>query len=140
MKKKININSDSKFPENFIGISSHFKDIQVVWAVNKISGFNFSKTENLAQGTEKSNSSQQFSVFQYNDNQNVKHFIIANKNQKTILFPEIKTIDYILISQCPTESLKNLIPSLLKSKIITGAFLLASDKIMEKKLSDLLEE
>ncbi|NOZ36367.1 MAG: IPExxxVDY family protein [Chlorobi bacterium] len=140
MKKKIKLNSVFDFPKNFIGISSHFKDIQVVWTINNLIDFDFIKVEDFTLLNKKEKTIQSFSVFYFVDNKGLKHFLVSNKNQNTLLFPKIKNIDFILISQTPVEYLKKINSLLLHSKMITGAFLLPSDTIIAKTLSELFEE
>ena len=140
MKKKIKLNSVSDFPKNFIGISSHFKAIRVVWTINNLIDFDFIKVEDFTLLNKKEKTIQSFPVFYFFDNQGLKHFLVSNKNQNTLLFPKIKNIDFILISQTSVESLKKINSLLLHSKMITGAFLLPSDTIIAKTLSELFEE
>ncbi len=138
MKKKLNLNIKSEFPDKFIGISSHFKDIQIAWTINNIMNFNFVKTTDFIKKHKKSDISYNFSLFQYSDEQ-IRHYLIANKNKDTILFPQYKTIDYIYISNLPTEKLNLFVNKISKSKMIIGSFIMPANTI-SKTLEELFEE
>ncbi len=140
MKKKIKFTSVSDFPKNFIGISSHFKDVQIVWSVNNLIDFDFIKTEDFTLLHKKEKTIQHFSVFYFVDNQGLKHFLVSNKNKNTVLFPKIKNIDFLFISQYPVEYLKKILPLLASSKMINGAFILGSEIVISKTLSELFDE
>lgn len=140
MKKKIKISSVSEFPKKFIGISSHFKDIQVVWSLNNLTGFNFSKSDDFIKIILNPKKQLKFSLFEYTDEQNNKHFLIANKNKDAILFPKFNTIDYIYITNSAIENLSIFNSKLYKSKMIIGHFILHTDKIISSALNQLFEE
>ena len=138
MKKKLKLNITQNIPKNFIGIASHFKDIQVVWSINKLTGLNFTKTDDIRIGIKKNVF--QFSMFQYFDEQNIKHFFISNKNNEAILFQKFKTIDFLYVTNSPTEQLKSFVNKVSASTMITGSFILPADKIISKVFTELFEE
>ena len=139
MKKRIKLETTSEFPKNFIGISSHFKDIQVVWSFNNLLGLKFTKTEDFLKKIKKSETTFHFSSFLYTDNQNFKHYLIANKNNETILFPKYKTIDFIYISDISDKQLKTVIQTISVSDKIIGNFLLPTENLI-KIFKSLFEE
>jgi len=138
LKKKLTLNITQNIPTNFVGIASHFKDIQIVWSVNKITGLNFTKTDDLQIKIEQTVF--RFSMFQYLDEQNISHFLISNKNKETILFQKFKTIDFLYVTNSPIEQLKIFVNKISASKMITGSFILSADKIILKKFTELFEE
>ena len=140
MKKKIKFSSISDFPKNFIGISSHFKDIQVVWSLNNLTELNFSKAEDFQKKIKGSETVFHFSMFRYIDDQNIKHYLITNKNNDAILFPKYKTIDYIFISNVSVEKLNTIINNISKSKMIIGNFILPVNNLISKTFKELFED
>ncbi|MCF6184429.1 MAG: IPExxxVDY family protein [Bacteroidales bacterium] len=140
MKKKIKLTSVSDFPKSFIGISSHFKDFQVVWSVNNLTGYNFAKTEDFIKKIKNTEIVFHFSLFKFLDESNYIHFIIANKNKDAALFPKYKTIDFIYITNSPDEEKHSFIKIISKSKMINGSFNLPTDKLIIKTFRELFEE
>jgi len=140
LKKKIKVSSISDFPKNFIGISSHFKEIQVAWSINNLTKLNFSKTEDFHKEIKGTDAVFHFSMFRYIDDQNFKHYLITNKNNDAILFPRYKTIDYIFISNVTDEKLKTIINTISKSKMIIGSFILPVNNLISKTFKDLFED
>ena len=138
MKKKLTLNITQDIPTDFVGIASHFKDIQIVWSVNKLTGLNFTKTDDLQIKIKQT--AFRFSMFQYLDEQNIKHFLISNKNKEAILFQKFKTIDFLYVTNSPIEQLKTFVNKISASKMITGSFILPADKIILRKFNKLFEE
>lgn len=140
MKKKIKLSSESDFPKNFIGISSHFKDIQIVWSINNLAGLNFTKTDDFLKEIKNSKDIFHFSMFRFVDENNFKHILITNKTKEAILFPKYKTIDYFYISNLSFEKLNLLVKNISQSKMVSGSFILPSDKLISKTFEELFEE
>jgi len=140
LKKKIKLNSESDFPKNFIGISSHYKDIQIVWSLNNIARLNFTKTNDFSKEIKNSKDTFHFSMFLFIDENNIKHFFIANKAEEAVLFPKYKTIDYFYISNLPFEKLNLLVKDISKSKMVSGSFILPTDKLISNTFKEIFEE
>lgn len=140
MKKKLKLNSESDFPKNFIGISSHYKDIQIVWSLNNIARLNFTKTNDFSKEIKNSKDTFHFSMFLFIDENNIKHFFIANKTKEAVLFPKYKTIDYFYISNLPFEKLNLLVKDISKSKMVSGSFILPTDKLISNTFKEIFEE
>ncbi len=138
MKKKLKLNITQNIPEKFVGIASHFKDIQVVWSINKLTGLNFTKTDDIRIDIKERVF--QFSMFRYFDEENNKHFFIANKNNETVLFQKFKTIDFLYVTNASPEQLRIFVNKISASKMISGSFILPADKTISKTFTKLFEE
>jgi len=115
-----------------IGISSHENDYRLVWAINKALKFNFIRSENLSVHLLKYDHIAEFSRYVYNDEERfIKFFLISNRCPDNILFPEIKNIDFIIHvnGELFDNSLVDLLKSLRKVSVISGAYLLDPSKM-----------
>jgi len=134
VKKRIKLTDKPDIPGKLIGIASHYKEYALVWAVNRITGFNFSKIEDL---NFKGNI---FSVFKYTDKKDDTHLLLANKSSNAILIPKYKTIDFFYISRKNESELKTIVSEFLKSDKINGSFILENDKLLINILTELFSE
>jgi len=142
LKKKITSEITQDFPKNFIGISSHFKDIQIAWSLGDGANLHFVKTDDFISKGKTPEKTFNFSMFQYFDEQNINHYLIANKTRKkdAILFPKYKAVDFIYISNLPLEQLSSLTNKISKSKMIIGSFMLPLNSQNSKMFKKMFEE
>ena len=91
--KKFSIDDDFEF--SLIGISSHSKDYRLCWSINKETGTQFEKKDDLKLELQKSREMSLFSFYEYTDEENFNtQCIIANSGTSGMLLPEYKTLDY----------------------------------------------
>lgn len=85
--------------ENYclLGISSDEPDYKLCWLINDHLRMSFLKTDNLHVFHKKLNKDQEFSLFQYDDeNAMLVYRIIANRSDTGNFLNELKNIDYLL--------------------------------------------
>ncbi len=139
MKKRVKLSSEPYFPKKIIGISSHFKDIQVAWALNNTLSLNLRKSKNFRKQIQP-DIFQEFSVFRYVDASDFSYFLISNKNTGYFLTPKHKNFDFFLISNVPEKDLINVGKEILKSKMILGSFIISADSFILKAFNCFFEE
>lgn len=90
------LDDDLEFSYSLIGISSHYKDYRLCWAINKTLEFNFERQEeNLHSNSEKNRLGYSFFQYQCPETQ-VLFELISNRSENGYLLPEIKQADFIL--------------------------------------------
>ena len=85
--------------ENYclLGISSDEPDYKLCWLINEKLRVSFLKTDNLHVFHKKLNESQEFSLFQYDDeNSMLVYRIIGNRSDEGNFISELKNIDFLL--------------------------------------------
>lgn len=85
--------------ENYclLGISSDVPDYKLCWLINDKFRMSFLKTDNLNVYHKKLNEDQEFSLFQYDDeNAMLVYRIIGNRSDGGNFMSELKNIDFLL--------------------------------------------
>jgi hypothetical protein len=99
MAKKILLKSRSE-PAFYtlIGISCHLMDYRLLHLMNKELGFNFSKEDDLMITLSEKQLATSFSLYSCKDeDQRNSYYLIANFSQDTVLIPEFKHTDFIML-------------------------------------------
>jgi hypothetical protein len=120
---KLIVEDDFRFL--LIGISSHENDYRVSWAMNNNLGMFLKRCENLVIYNSRISRNQEFSFYQYTDQETLLHYdLISNRCDDGFLLEELSNIDYILkISGDGGKSFVNQLTNRLKKiNIITTAF------------------
>ena len=79
-----------------IGITSPENDYRLSWTLNNNCGLQLSKKENLEVFNKRLDDKQEFSQFQYyDDNSLVLYRLISNRSEKGYLLEEMTNVDYI---------------------------------------------
>ncbi|MBN2613806.1 MAG: IPExxxVDY family protein [Bacteroidales bacterium] len=138
MKKKIHKLSVELRSRLYIaGISSHENDYRLSWAINNKLGYNLSKSDNLSLTNNKTGEIQQFSVFEFtNEDDECKYHLVSNRCDNGFLLAEYKNVDFFLLIQgemAPYE-FDLIVTNLKQIEIITLAFMISdlSTKSLEK--------
>ena len=108
-----------------IGITSPENDYRLSWTLNNNCGLQLSKKENLEVFHKRLDDKQEFSQFQYyDDNSLVLYRLISNRSEKGYLLEEMTNVDYIFqVSGDLDNGLTDQLVSKLKSlDCITHAF------------------
>lgn len=122
---KLQIGETNSF--TLIGISSHENDYRLVWAMNNVFSFQFTRTENLVIFNQKLSTDLEFSRFIFSDEDKyLTYHLISNRCPDGFLFPEIKNLDYLLqiTGEMDEMQLATLIRNLKKTGIISATFLI----------------
>lgn len=136
MKKKTHkLSLKSETDLVLIGISSPENDYRISWAINQDLGTNFTKTENLKVFNQKFNEDQEFSLYIYENEENlIKYHLIANKCENGYYIPELKNIDFFMqISGDISDDYKNdLVKKLKVIDVVKGVFIIDIDNLKSK--------
>jgi len=140
VKKKIHkLVSESNETFLLIGIVSHENDYRLSWAFNQYLKLKFIKAESLTISQPKLEENQIFSVFKFDDQENViQYFLIANKSENGFLVPELKNVDFILKIEgdIKDQTAKNLVIQIKKMEFVNTAFKI--EDISAKGLKNLI--
>ena len=132
MKKKLTLNYQPELEFTLLGISSHENDYHLSWVLNQKLGLQFIKTKYLVVLQPESELSQEFSVFNYEDEDALLVYnLISNKCEQGYLVPELKNIDFFLqiSGEINQGFLNQIIEKLRNSGVVNASFVLDPKKI-----------
>ena len=96
MSKKLLLDFEEEISYSFIGISSNLKDYRLNFYLNKLSGFDFKRTDSFLFNFNKQQF--QYSLYLYLDHPNMRnYYLISNKVNAVRLVKDFIVFDYILI-------------------------------------------
>lgn len=132
MKKIVTESESLEF--YYLGVSSTAKDILLITKINAELDFQFFYSSNLKIQISKEEI-EEFNVFKNSDfeENDQKIAIIEAKNQNVFLFPKMKQMDYLIVSNFPIQSLK----ATLKQMQIINLVYDIDLKIIKERLKDL---
>lgn len=88
-----------------IAVTSQLKDYRVCYHINKETGLNFSKTDDLRLDKPQPAAPVFFSKYEYQQTEAALYFFIANKGTEGYLIPEMNKTDYwVLIKKYITDN------------------------------------
>lgn len=134
MKKKL-LEVGLDFDFKLLAVTSPLKDYRLCFAINKFTGFDFRKAEDL-EISFKNTPKKFFSMYvYYPENIECEFIILANKGTEGFLIPEMKEVDYfIIIKEFIDEEDMDLFLSQLKTiKEIQAVVELNPEKIKSKE-------
>ena len=132
MKKKLTLNYQHELEFTLLGISSHENDYHLSWVLNQKIGLQFIKAKHLVVLQPESELSQEFSVFNYEDEDALLVYnLISNKCEQGYLIPELKNIDFFLqiSGEINHGFLNQIIEKLRNSGVVNASFVLDPKKI-----------
>jgi len=118
------------------GISSHENDYRISWALNEHLGFHFKKAENHKLLNQRLNEIQEFSTYQYaqNDSSNT-YRLISNRCDNGFLIEELKNIDFLLLieEKESTISLSDLTAKIKSIPFVAAVFPIELTSLKSRK-------
>ena len=97
-KQKLILEEEDGYEFLAFGISCHWKDFRVAWALNKEAGFNLVRKDNIQLSTGKQTPPSAHSLFEQEDPDNrVKYLLLSNKGSNFTLSKSYKDVDHFLI-------------------------------------------
>lgn len=129
------LEEDISFNFHLIGISSHYHDYRVCWAINKLLSFNLERSENeilIQERTEENVMA--FPSFHFLCPESEILFeLISNRIEDGYLIPEMKQADYFLkFDDFYDDSVSELIQKLRSVMMINMAFLVDPENLKSK--------
>lgn len=98
MAKKIKIDIDFSEDINFLGISFHKKDYFLAFRLNELCNLKLKREKDLPYFNQKINGLLNYPLFYYYQHDNhLAYYLIANFNEESKLFTELRTMDYFLL-------------------------------------------
>ncbi len=137
MPKKIHkLKEKENYDFGLVAISSPENDYRISWVLNNIMGYRLIKQENLKVYHERLDDPQEFSQFQYFDEEKLLLYrLISNKCENGNLIEEISNIDYLLqvIGEMDEGFLDTLVKDLNAVEDITLALKTDPARLKSKK-------
>jgi hypothetical protein len=129
------LEEDISFNFHLIGISSHYHDYRVCWAINKSLSFNLERSESeiLIQGR-LGEDVLAFPAFYFLCPESEILFeLISNRNESGYLIPEMKQADYFLkVDDFYDDSISELIQKLRSISMINMAYSVDPENLRSK--------
>lgn len=135
-KKTHKLSVKSEYDFILIGISSQENDYRICWSINQELATDLVKTENLKIFNRKFNVAQEFSLYIYENEENLNKFqLISNKCDNGYYIPELKNIDFFLqIFGEGDDEYRNMVIAKLKSiDIVAGVFVIDPEVLKSKE-------
>ena len=135
MTKKIVLNLDYEPPFRAIGICCPQKEYRLSWLINKQLGINLKRVADFEYFPQHHQEKKQFPVYRYRDIPlHLDLLLVSNRSGGLLLFPEPKTLDFLLLVRNPSQQL-DLLPVLQKIRKISyvQAAFFVDDKLGKKE-------
>ena len=129
------LEEDISFNFYLIGISSHYHDYRLCWAINKLLSFDLERSENEIVILErKGKELLAFPAFNFLCPESEVLFeLIANRNEDGYLIPEMKQADYFLkIDDFYDNSVSELVKKLRSITMVNMAFQIDPENLNSK--------
>ena len=129
------LEEDISFNFHLVGISSHYHDYRLCWAINKKLSFNLERSENeIIIQERKGEEVLAFPAFYFLCPESEILFeLIANRNEDGYLIPEMKQADYFLkFDDFYSDSVSELILELRKISMVNMAFQVDPENLRSK--------
>ena len=122
-RKILKINYDDELNFSLMGMATGLKDYRLAFEMNKALEIDLQRAADHILIVGKNNSQIRYNRFQYFDSIGLTYTLITNKNQSSLMLPELQMIDYLLLLEPPDENTaKEIIISLKKIKTIQAVF------------------
>ncbi len=93
---KYRLDVEPSYDFALIGISCHEKDYRLGWALNYIAGFRFERADDFIPDEKKPDEA--FPRYEFHDVELFRLYVlVANQFGSRIMFPELNTIDYLML-------------------------------------------
>ena len=135
-KKSHKLSFDEVYSFILIGISSHENDYRLSWAINNTLGIQLSKTHNLVIYNKRTDENQEFSLYQFTDEETLlQYHLISNRCDNGFLLEEMTNIDFLLqiTGEVNKGVLSDTVLRLKEIEIITTAFAIDPESLKSKK-------
>jgi hypothetical protein len=129
------LEEDVSFDFNLIGISSHYHDYRVCWAINKTLDFKLERADKEIVIQKQDNKQLLgFSSFGFIcPDSEVMFELISNRNADGFLIPELKQADYFLkFDDFYSDSISDLIQKLRTISMVNMAFKIDAENLRSK--------
>ena len=123
-KKVLKINYDDEMDFILIGISSGFKDYRLCFELNRVLDINLERINEHTLLIGKNNSQVKYERFRFVNEYDQCFTLIANRNEKQILIPELNMIDFILMIE-PSEGINKdeMVQNIKRIQLVSAVFL-----------------
>ncbi len=117
-KKKLGLVYDYDFI--MYGISCYNRDYMLVHAINNKLDIDLKKLDDLVFFDQKNKESSEFTMFTFENKDNIHYIVVGNKSTRTVLIPEMDKYDYFLVIKNTNKDFdaKSLLQELKTLKII----------------------
>ncbi len=136
-KKSIHkLSAPTEEPSLWLGISSHENDYRLSWALNQYLNINLVKSENHSVFNQKLNLDNEFTVYEYLNEQGLKFRLISNRCENGFLLDEFKNIDFIFIVQPNDDDIftSDLLSRIKRISLVSAVFPINMTEGKRKKI------
>jgi hypothetical protein len=140
-KKILKLQVDNEIRFSLIGISSHENDYRLVWAINNLLDFSFSRIDDLVVHQAKTGTDLEFSRYIYTDEDTgITYSLISNRCDNGFLFAEIRNLDFLvkMNGEINNKGILDLVKKLKASEVISACYKL--DPLKIKGIQGILQE
>ena len=130
---KLSSESDKTFV--LLGISSHENDYRLSWGINESLGFKLVKSDNHVSYNLKLKENQEFSTYNYLDEESASYRLISNRCNNGFLLDELKNIDFLLLIEpfSSTLDIKEVMNKIRTVPFISAVFSIDQHSLKNKK-------
>ena len=123
-KKILKINYDDGMDFLLFGISTGFKDYRICFELNRALDINLERIDEHILLVGKNNSQLKYERFRYINEYDQCYTLIANRNEKHLLLPELNMIDFLLMID-PAEGInkEEFLKNIKAIELVSAAFL-----------------
>lgn len=132
---RIRLEIEDSFDFRVIGVSCHEKDYRLVWALNSISGFDFTRMDDLKTDQDDKKSSG-FPFYEFIDEEHFKTYqLLANRFGNTLFLPELPTIDFLFFvrGDADDDEIETLLERIHRIDFVILASELSITKLKQKE-------
>ncbi len=133
---KFQLDVEYDYDFDLIGISCHSRDYRLCWALNQQLGTALAKREeDIDHKPRRQNEVSAHSFYEYQDEDDrVEYFLLANKSGSSMLVPEQKQADYLLLLRNNyVVEIAELIARIKAIDIVLTAFRIEVDTLKSKE-------
>jgi len=133
---KVKLEIDYDYDFLLFGISCHFKDYRLCWALNRKLDLRLKKEEDLKISAQEPEKQAQFSFYTFQDDRaHLNYFVAANRGSEGYLIQEHRQVDYFMVIEGVLETLDSseITKKLREMEVIITAFELDPNELKSKQ-------
>lgn len=133
---KFQLEVEYEYDFDLIGISCHARDYRIVWSLNKALGLQLvKKKSDFDLKAKRQKEATHHSIYEYHHvEDHVEYILLLNKSGNSVIVPEHKSVDYLLILQNNfTADLDDLLQKIKSIELVLTAFRIDVDSLKSKE-------
>lgn len=133
-RKVLKLELDEDYDFLIFGLVSTTKDYRICYQINKLLDIDLAKEKDIELKISKTGNTDQFSFYEYINEDQVAYYFICNKGKSGSFIPEYKQLDYFLIVKnfISDTSEGDIIKKLKATPLILGVFPINASKLKSR--------